>query len=185
MNLSTTIIPKSDQLNADDLIAGPITIRVTAVEAGSAEQPVTIRYDGDKGRPYKPGKSMRRVLVHAWGSEGAAYVGRSMTLYRAPEIKFGGEAVGGIRISHLSHLNEPMQFALTETRGKRKQFRVEPLVVEAPPAEPVIDVQTLSDIGDSKASQGREALHAWWKTLGNPERAALKDKLQAWKEKVA
>ena len=180
MNLTNTIIPKSDQLNADDLIAGPVTIRVTAVEAGSAEQPVTIRYDGDKGRPYKPGKSMRRVLVHAWGSEGAAYVGRSMTLYRAPEIKFGGEAVGGIRISHMSHLNEPMQFALTETRGKRKQFRVEPLAAEQP-----IDVQTLADIGDTKAGEGREALQAWWQSLKQPERVALKDKLVTWKEKVA
>ena len=63
MDLSQTIIPKSDQLNADDLIAGPRTIRITAVSTGNAEQPVVINYEGDNGRPYKPSKSMRRILV--------------------------------------------------------------------------------------------------------------------------
>lgn len=182
MNLSNTIIPKSDQLNADDLIAGPLTIRVTGVEAGTAEQPVSIRYEGDKGRPYKPGKSMRRVLVQAWGNEGNAYIGRSMTLYRDQAIKFGGDAVGGIRISHMTDIAGPMQFALTETRGKRKPFSVLPLVVAQ---APMIDVQALSDIGDSKAGEGLPALQAWWTSLSKPAQHALKDKLTGWKEKAA
>jgi hypothetical protein len=42
MNLENTIIPKSDQLNADDLIGGPRTITITGVKAGTPEQPVTI-----------------------------------------------------------------------------------------------------------------------------------------------
>ena len=129
MNLASTIIPKSDQLNADDLISGPRTIRVDAVEAGSAEQPVSIYYDGDKKRPYKPSKSMRRVLVALWGSEAENYVGRKLTLYRDPNIKFGGEPVGGICISHASHISEPTNVLLTVTRGKRKPFCVMPLCV--------------------------------------------------------
>jgi hypothetical protein len=72
MNLNATIIPKSDQLNADDLISGPRTIKITAVESGSAEQPVSIQYHGGTGRPYKPSKSMRRVLVAMWGTDGNA-----------------------------------------------------------------------------------------------------------------
>ena len=127
MDLSKTIIPKSDQLNADDLIAGPRTIRITAVSTGSAEQPVTINYEGDNGRPYKPSKSMRRILVAVWGKDSRAYIGQSMTLYRDPTIKFGGETVGGIRISHMTGLDKPMQVALTVTRGKRKPYSVEPL----------------------------------------------------------
>lgn len=129
MNLSATIIPKSDQLNADDLISGPRTIRISAVEAGSAEQPVSIYYDGDNKRPYKPSKSMRRVLVAIWGADGEKYIGRRLTIYRDPLIKFGGEAVGGICISHASHITEPVQIALTVTRGKRKPFCVDPLTV--------------------------------------------------------
>jgi hypothetical protein len=68
MNLAETIIPKSDQLNADDLITGTITVKITAVKGSNEpQQPVSIHYEGDNGKPYKPCKSMRRILVSAWG----------------------------------------------------------------------------------------------------------------------
>ena len=57
-DMTDTIIPKSDQLNADQLLAGPITITVTEVTIAAGEQPVTIHYANENGRPYKPGKSM-------------------------------------------------------------------------------------------------------------------------------
>lgn len=180
MNLNTTIIPKSDQLNSDDLISGPRTIKITGVEAGSAEQPVMIHYEGDKGRPYKPGKSMRRVLVSIWGSDGNTYVGRSLTLYRDPNIKFGGDPVGGIRISHASDIADAVQIALTETRGRRKPFRVEPLVVSAPAES--FDLQSLTDIGKTKAGDGVAVLQAWWATLPTAAKHALKPVLTEWKQ---
>ena len=128
-DLSQTIAPKSDQLNADDLIAGPRTIVVTRIVAqkGSADQPVAIYFEGDDCKPYKPCKSMRRVLVQLWGVDGARYAGRAMTLYRDPEVKFGGETVGGIRISHMSHIDGPKTLALTVARGKRSGYTVQPL----------------------------------------------------------
>lgn len=128
-DLSLTIAPKSDQLNADDLIAGPITIRITKVSANpsSAEQPIAINFEGDNGKPYLPCKSMRRVLVHVWGKDGATYAGRSMTLYRDPKVLFGGLAVGGIRISHMSHLDSDVTMALTATRQSKKPYTVHPL----------------------------------------------------------
>jgi hypothetical protein len=184
MNLSNTIIPKSDQLNADDLIAGPRTIKITAVESGSSEQPVLIRYEGDNGRPYKPGKSMRRVLVAMWGSEGSAYVGRRLTLYCDKTITFGPETTGGIRISHASDISEPVELALTVKRGKRKPFRVEPLPAEhkSGAENESFDVQTLSDVGDTKSHQGIAALQAWWGTLPSGAKKALKPKLDGeWK----
>lgn len=124
---------KSDQLNADDLLGGPRTVTVTRV-AGTdqAEQPISIFFEGDNGKPYKPGKSMRRVLVALWGNEGADYVGRSMTLYRDSEVAFGGIKVGGVRISHMSHLDRAGDVPLTVTRGSKKMFNVKPLEVEKP-----------------------------------------------------
>ena len=98
-----------------------------------AEQPVSIYFEGDDGKPYKPGKSMRRVLVNVWGPDANAYVGRSMTLYRDDHVKFGGLEVGGIRISHMSHMNGEMTMALTATRAVRKPFTVKPLAVARPP----------------------------------------------------
>ena len=134
-DMTDTIIPRSDQLNADSLLTGPITIKVSGVEIAMGEQPVTVHYEGENGRPFKPGKTSRRVLVRCWGADASAYVGRSMTLYTDPDIKFGGMAVGGIRISHLSHIDSAITMALTETKGKKKPFTVRPLVVEpAPPA---------------------------------------------------
>lgn len=133
-DLSATIAPKSDQLNADDLIVGPKTITITRVTSkpSSEDQPTSIYFEGDNGKPYKPCKSMRRVLIQVWGKDGRAYVGRRMTLYRDPNVMFGGVAVGGIRISHMSHIDEPRTMALTATRASRKPYTVQPLKDDAP-----------------------------------------------------
>jgi hypothetical protein len=50
-----------------------------------------------------------------------------MTLYRDPTVKFGGEALGGIRVSHLSHIGAPVEGVVTVSKGKRKPFRIDPL----------------------------------------------------------
>ena len=123
-DLRKSIEPKSDQLNADDLLGTTKTITVTKVARGTADQPVFIHYDGENGRPYKPCKSMRRVLIGAWGDNGADWVGRSMTLYCDPSVKFGGVAVGGIRISHLTHIERDLSMMLTATRGKKSEYMV-------------------------------------------------------------
>lgn len=133
IDLSQTIAPKSDQTNADDLIGGPRTIKITSVRRMSEpDQPIAIGFDGDNGKPYKPGKSMRRVLVHVWGADGNAYVGRRMTIFCDPNVLFGGKAVGGIRISHMSDLDAPRTMALTVTKAKREPYTVKPLAAEKP-----------------------------------------------------
>jgi len=119
--------PRSDQTNAEDLIGTTKTITVTEVKAGSAEQPIIVHYEGDNGRPFKPCKTSLRVLISAWGDRGADWVGKSMTLYADPEVMFGGVKVGGIRISHVSHIKDAMVLNLSASRGKRKPVSVEPL----------------------------------------------------------
>lgn len=136
MDLSSTIEPRSDQINADDLIGGPRTVTITEVTSGSSEQPVNIvTVEWGKGRPYKPSKTMRRLLVMAWGKDSTAYVGRRLTIYREPTIRFGKDEVGGIRISHMSHIDKRLTVALTVSKGKRQAFSVDPL----PNAEPERD----------------------------------------------
>ena len=127
MDILKTTEPKSDQQNYDDYVAGPRTVTVESVKKGSAEQPVELHLVEFPGRPYKPGKSMRRVLVACWGPEASVYVGRRLTLYGDPEVKFGGQKVGGIRIAALSHIPEPVEINLTVTRGKRVPFVVQPI----------------------------------------------------------
>lgn len=132
MDLTRSIEPNSSQVNADDLIASDRTVTITGVEAGSAEQPVFVHLQEIPDRTWRPSKSMRRVLVAAWGPEASNYVGRRVTLTRNPDITFGRERVGGIEIAAMSHLDKPLTVALTATRGKRKNFTVQPLPDVAP-----------------------------------------------------
>jgi hypothetical protein len=135
MDLSDTIKPKSNQLNADDLLAEPRTIRITKVGPGpNDEQPVAISYDGDNGRPYLPCKSMRRVLVAAWGKDATKYLGRQLTLFRDSSVAFGGVQTGGIRISHMTDLPAPeLRIVLTMNRRQRAPHVVIRLAGESPP----------------------------------------------------
>ena len=129
-DMSLVIVPKSDQISADDFIAGPrtYTIEGVAISPGT-EQPVQIKLEGER-RTWKPCKSMSRVLVAGWGPDAKAYTGRAITLYRDPRVKWGGMEVGGIRVSHMSHIEREMLIQLTATKGKRAPHIVKPLVAE-------------------------------------------------------
>jgi hypothetical protein len=178
IDITKTIAPKSDQLNADDLIAGPRTITVTRVTGNeNDEQPVSIFFEGDKGKPYKPGLSMRRVLLLVWGPDAAQYVGRSMTLYTDTEVMFGGFKVGGIRISHMSHISAPRNLALTVKRGKKGQYTVHPLQAETPSA-------ALEQAMDA-ARNGKEAFLSFYNSdLGKRFREQIKARLPEF-QKIA
>lgn len=167
-DMGAVIIPKSDQLNADDLIVGPMTVKITAVTIrGGQEQPIAISFEGDNGKPYKACKSMCRVLVTAWGPDSSAYTGRSMTLFREPTVKWGGMEVGGIRISHLSDIEKPITLALTMTKANRRPFTVQPLESVADP------IVALVESGHETAEKGVAAYEAWWKGLRKDERTAI------------
>ena len=134
MDLSDTLAPKSDQLDYEDLIAGERTFTVKGVRRGNAEQPVQIdlvEFD----RPWRPGKTMRRLLVAVWGADSAEYVGRKVTLYGDPTVKFGGIAVGGTRIKAVSHIDKPITVMLMVSRGKRQEYVVQPITTPDAPVK--------------------------------------------------
>jgi hypothetical protein len=136
-DMSAVIAPKSDQMNADDLIAGPRTIIITGVDIRpGTEQPVSVHFEDDGGKPYKPCKSMMRVMVHAWGPDAGKYPGHGMTLYRDEGVTWAGMKVGGIRISHMTGIQREMAMALTATKGNKKMFTVRPLAKPAPSGAP-------------------------------------------------
>ena len=172
-DMSAVIQPKSDQLNSDSLLGGPITITISKVDLKpGAEQPCTVHYEGEDGKPWKPCKSMARMLVAAWGPDAAKYSGKSLTLFRDPAVTWGGMAVGGIRISHMSHIERALSENLTATRGNKKPFKVHPLLAPKPePVAPTFDfeafeteITTALDIPQTHAE-----LSTWWETM-KPER---------------
>lgn len=126
MDITSTLAPKSDQLDAVDLLRGPQTFTVKGVSQGNSEQPVNVHLE-EFPRPWRPGKSMRRVLARCWGTNASQWVGRRVTLFCDTSVKFGGEVVGGTRISHLSHIDEEMKVPLIVARGKSQVYTVQPL----------------------------------------------------------
>lgn len=185
-DMSAVITPKSDQMNADDLIAGPITIKISAVTIRpGTEQPISVHYEGDNGKPYKACKSMCRVMVTAWGADSKKYAGRSMTLYRDASVKWGGMEVGGIRISHMSDIDSAMTMALTMTRANKKPYTVRPIVKAAyvpatdkgpandAPDESVGQIDPLVVKAAEWASCGEEKYKAFWLSLSNDQKAQI------------
>ena len=154
MDISKTCAPKSDQLNADDLIGGPKTITITDVRGNDGDQqPISIYFEGDNNKPYKPSKGMRRVLVHMWGKEGSEYKGRSMTIYCEPI-----------------------------TRAKKTPFTVKPLKVQEAKPEPTQDKPDPSKIVDAitkataAASGGKAEFLEWFNSdEGKALRPLFKD----------
>ena len=141
MNTDDDVTPfltaKSDQLNADDLVGGPITVRVISARiTGGTEQPVTVEIDGGH-RPWKPCKTTMRVLAALWGSAPSAWVGRTIRLYRDPTVKYGGVEVGGIRISGMSHIDGPKKITLAASKKSKVEHRIDVLRAEQPKPRPV------------------------------------------------
>ena len=135
-DLSDTIIPKSDQLNADDLVTGDRIISITGVSRGNSEHPIIIHYEGDNGRPYKPCKTMRKILLAGYGADGSLWAGKQLQLYCDPSVKWAGVEVGGIRIRAMSDLPNTLKANLMVSRGKKKEYVITVLQVQQKPAYP-------------------------------------------------
>ena len=126
MDIGETIAPTSDQLDAVDLLSGARVFTIQSVSKGSSEQPVNIHFT-EFPRPWRPGKSMRRVLVACWGADASQYVGRRVELFCDMDVVFGGKTVGGTRIRRLSHIDKRKSVPLLVARGKSAVFHVDPL----------------------------------------------------------
>ena len=143
MDIADTILAKSDQINAADLVI-PVTVTVEGVEGVGGDQPVNVFVAEFPGKADRPSKSMRRVLVKLWGPRSADYAGRRLTIYNDPTVTWAGKAVGGIRISHASHIDKPVTMSLALAKGKLAPFTVQPLP-DAPTHPPIPSFQTEDD----------------------------------------
>lgn len=189
LDIGTTVKPKSTQLNADDLIGGNIVITVSEVSRNSsADQPISIKFHGDNGKPYLPCLSMRRVMMHVWGKDGLTYVGKSMELYLDPNVTFGGAKVGGIRISKMSNIQNSVTMALTATRAQRKPYTVQPLMIDvSPPFDDSRIRSVIVNLKEVATDGGTSILEIAYKAAYkasefNEERKLLTDELPKLKE---
>lgn len=164
-DLMKTIEPKSDQLNFDDFTGGETkTITIARVKVVNTDQPIELHSTEYPGRPFKPGLTMRRVLIGIWGKSAAGWEGRQLTLYGDPDVMFGKQKVGGIRISHASHIDGPKTLMLTVTRGKKAPFTVAPLQTGPAPAPDgwQADVAACESVEDLTEFYEMATAGGWW-----------------------
>lgn len=167
--MKITAEPRSDQWNADDFLGGARTFTIAGVKDGAAEQKYDIKLEGE-ARAWRPPLTMIRVLLKAWGDESDEWVGRRVTLYQDATVRFGKEVLGGVRISHLSHIGDkPLNVKVTTTRGRRETVTIQPL--KDSPKQPQ---QTARDfLAEAEQANGdADLLRALWKaakSAGEPE----------------
>ena len=130
-DMSATIVAKSDQINAADLvgITKTITIRDVKIKPGE-DQPVSIYFEGDQ-KAFRPCKGVRRLLVRVWGPDASKYVGQSMTLFQDPTVTWAGKPEGGIRVSAMTGLKDAIVEPMRTSRAATKPYKIEPLTVAA------------------------------------------------------
>lgn len=161
-DVTKAIAPKSDQLNADSLITGPMTIRIRDVKVSDGEQPIWVYFDGDDNKPWKPCKTAARCLASIWGPNAAQWIGMHCTIYNDPTVTWAGAAVGGIRVSHMEGLDKPRALQLTKTRGKKGTVTIQPLETGGA-SEPQVDQDAALQSAKDAAKKGKDAFTKWWK----------------------
>lgn len=161
MDISRTIEADSTQVNAVDLTGSSRIVTITGVSKGpDSKQPVNLELAEFPGRSYRPCKSMRRVLVHAWGPDAQSYIGRRMRLYNDESVKWAGKAVGGIRINGLSDIAAGFQRTLQESQKSYVTYAIEKLP-------------------DQSNADRIAALRAEWKTADEERRQVIATEVDA------
>lgn len=187
IDLAPLTAAKVDRVTADGLIAGPRTITITNVEAEVYEgkQIASLSFAGDERMPFKPCKTMLRLIAAVWGPRTSQWVGRSMTLYRDPKVTFGADTPGGVRISHMSHMERDAEVILTLKKGKKGVVKVKPLATQQrqAPAPEQHDATTGELPPIDKAAQWADATLA--AIAATADRAALAELQQASQKALA
>jgi hypothetical protein len=159
MDLTSSAAPRTDQQNYLNYKDGPKTVTISHVKRGTDEQPVEVHLVEFPGQPWKPAKGMINVLIGAWGKESDGYAGRKMTLYGDPKVRFGPDILGGIRVSHLSHIDKPVRVIIRLSKGKTGPFTVQPLTT-APSRDWLAELELAGMDRDAIGALGQAAKSA-------------------------
>lgn len=165
MDITDALAPTSDQLDAVELV-NPRTFTIdTGSRLGSRDGKTVaeIRLVGFD-RVWRPSKGMLDVLARCWGTKGELWAGRSVTLYNDPEVTFGKDKVGGIRISHLSHIDGPVTVMI---RGRGQGGRKIPWPVKPLENAPAPQQQPQVTEAHVAASSNEAQLREWWNAHPN------------------
>ena len=160
-DFAAALAPKSDQINAMDLVGADLTVTITGVKVTpGTEQPVSISLAGTP-KVWRPCKTTGRILMAAWGADTSQFVGRSVQLCLDPKVKWGGLEVGGIRIRALSHIDDDLKIVVAESKQVRKPVTVKRLQIAA--EQPAAMGQDLAKkLARAAAEKGTDHFRTWF-----------------------
>lgn len=177
-----TLEAKSDQINAADLVGREMTITITGVTVNLREAQKTDFKIAESEKLYRPCLGMRRLIASIWGTNPQLFIGRSLTIYRDPEVVYGGDVMGGIRISAASHIDGEKKIPIRTSRTKVKTYTVRPIQANAPAASQTqpVDPDDLPE-AQAEAAKGTVSFKAWY--AANPDkRAGIKGAMDELKQ---
>lgn len=64
---------------------------------GKSSGKAMIHFEG-KEKPLGAGTAVLSAIARLYGNDTRDWIGKSITIYGDPTVKFGGEAVGGVRV---------------------------------------------------------------------------------------
>jgi hypothetical protein len=181
LDVTKAMEPKADQLNGDDFLTGSRTVKIRDVTVDNTrEQKVWVFVEGEPKKPWKPSKTYLRVLTLIWETADASqWIGRELTLYRDPEILWGGAKVGGIAVSHMDGLDRPKTVSVAKTRNTKQSITIQPLVTKDAPK---IDVEAVNAAARAEASKGKAAFIKWYQSNAKTRDALTKPIMAELKE---
>ena len=169
--------PKSDQLNAADLISCNKIIKIKKVRVtATGTQDCTIWFEGDNDKPWKPCKTMGRIMLERYGSDIQKWVGKYIELFRDPEVVYGGKKEGGIRIAAMSDIPSDFETVVRVARSSTKVVKIRKLTITA--AVPVN--AALLSAGEEAAGKGVAAYTAWLAELTAEPKESIRPHHAAW-----
>lgn len=182
--LDKALSAKSDQLCADDLYGDDRTIKITSVKIFlNQPQPIHIGFEGDDGKPWKPSKTQGRIMKAIWGRDENKWIGKRVTIYREPTVKWSGQEVGGIFISHIEGIDKPTKLVLAESKHKKSPIIVKPLddeiYIPDEPDMPTIDPDAALQSAKDAAKKGKLEFSSWWK-----ENPPLRDSVKPYMDEL-
>ena len=164
MNIREFVTIKSDRLNYENFIMGAkeFTISKLAKKTDQGKARLLIYFEGYESTPYWPSLGMIKCLSSpdGWGDAPFSdWIGRRMTLFGEPTVVYAGKEIGGIQISHISHIKGEYSTKITLRRGMRIDFTIEPLATTTT-SKPAPALQYPSAVFDEKLPAMRGQIEA-------------------------
>lgn len=190
VDISDTLLVKSDRICADDLLAGDLIITVTKADKFTEDTKKRIKIWNDvfPDKCYIPTTGMARAIAMKWGKDSDNWIGKQLQLYREPTVIYAQKEVGGVEVRNMSHIPESFTFMLKVSKYKSRPHTIgvikggEVTVAKKEPKKEVVKdekFEALKEAGYKAAEGGYDVFVVWGKALSQDDRAIIQTELPA------